>query len=650
MHPNPASRLCQSCAAATRRLVRARAAASRAAAALALAMLVALGALPLRAVAETPVSIAMKLLVVSANGTEPSFAAITSVLKQVGVPYDTLIATQTPLTAGMLSDGLGNGRYQGVLLSTGNLGYLNPATGNYESAFSAAQWQALWNYEQSFRVRQATLYTYPSGFPDNYGLTLITYANTTATPLQASLTAAGKGIFNYVNGANPITITNAWTYLATPAGSNVVPLLSTSNGYAIASIYTSADGRQNLTITADENPDLRHTLQLAYGVINWVSKGVFLGQRHVYMSPQPDDILIDDDIWDTRSLTDTTGLTYRMTGTDFLNATVWQGNLNRNVPNAANIKIEWPFVGQGATGIYLLDTLTPVVALNQGAFRWISHTYTHANLDAISSAAATTELQKNVQIARQLGLRLFTADSMVQPDVSGLGNPNFLSAANTFGIRYLVSDTSQPAWNNPSPNTGFTSQYQPSMLIIPRHPTNLYYNVTTPAQWVSEYNHFYAPGGLFPTWDHPLSYSEILDKESEIWLRYMLKYDIDPIMFHQPNLAQYGLLSTSTLLGDLMGATLNKYNALFALPVLSLAEHDIGAAMAARMAYNASGAGGTLLLGATGNSIRLATTKAVTVPVTGISYGTSVETYGGQPISSIALPAGGTLTVPGPAW
>ena len=56
--------------------------------------------------------------------------------------------------------------------------------------------------------------------------------------------------------------------------------------------------------------------------------------------------------------------------------------------------------------------------------------------------------------------------------------------------------------------------------------------------------------------------------------------------------------------------------------------------MAARMAYNASGVTGRLLLGTT-NSIALKTVKAVKVPVTGISYGTT-ETYGGQPISTIS--------------
>ena len=69
------------------------------------------------AAAETPRSIDMKLLVVSADGTEPVFAGIKSILNQVGVPYDTLIASQTPLTAQTLSDGLGAGRYQGVLLA-----------------------------------------------------------------------------------------------------------------------------------------------------------------------------------------------------------------------------------------------------------------------------------------------------------------------------------------------------------------------------------------------------------------------------------------------------------------------------------------------------------------------------------------------------
>lgn len=605
--------------------------------------------IPVPAAAETPLSIDMKLLVVSADGNEPSFAAIKSILDQVGVPYDTLIATQTPLTPQMLSDGVGGGHYQGILLSTGNLGYNNPTTG-WGSAFSAAQWQTLWNYEASFRVRQATLYTYPGGLPDTYGLNLYTGVDTTSGPLQTTLSPAGKLVFNYLAPANPVTIKNAWTYLATPLSStNPVPLLTTANGYAIASIYTAPDGRQNLTITADSNPDLLHALSLGYGIINWVSKGFFLGERKVYLNAQVDDLLIDDDMWDTVSLSDQTGLTFRMTGADYGSVVAWQNNLNNNTPNAGNVRLEMAFNGEGASGIYSPDTLTPATALDQnGTFKWVSHTYTHANLDDITYSAALNELKLNHKVAvNQLKFGTYVKDSMVQPDVSGLNNPEFLRAAKDFGMRYLVSDTSHPEWTNPSPNAGFYSTYQPSILIIPRRPANLYYNVSTPNEWISEYNYFYAPGGLFPAWDRALTYPEVLDKESEVWLRYLLKYDMDPIMFHQTNLRAYD--GVHSLLGDLIDATMVKYNKLFKLPIRSQSEHNTGLLMAKRMAYNTSGVSGQLVLG-TSNSIKLKTTKAVTVPLTGITYGTVKETYGGQTISSITLGAAGTLTIPGPTW
>lgn len=91
---------------------------------------------PLTAVAETPISINMKFLVVTADGKEPSFAAITSVLDQINAPYDVLIASTAPASL-KLSDGLGNGYYQGIVLTTGNLAY-QAANGDWQSAFTSA--------------------------------------------------------------------------------------------------------------------------------------------------------------------------------------------------------------------------------------------------------------------------------------------------------------------------------------------------------------------------------------------------------------------------------------------------------------------------------------------------------------------------------
>ena len=72
----------------------------------------------------------------------------------------------------------------------------------------------------------------------------------------------------------------------------------TPSGYAIASVTHYPDGRENLAVTAANNPYLLHSELLSYGLINWVTKGVFIGQRHVNLDAQVDDLLIDDDIWD----------------------------------------------------------------------------------------------------------------------------------------------------------------------------------------------------------------------------------------------------------------------------------------------------------------------------------------------------------------
>ncbi|MGI4849409.1 MAG: hypothetical protein ACRYGK_14910, partial [Janthinobacterium lividum] len=88
---------------------------------LAICLLLLMALLPLRSRAETATSIDIKLLVISADGTEPVFAGIQATLKQIGIPFETLIATQasTPFSASTLSNGQGAGRYQGIILTTG---------------------------------------------------------------------------------------------------------------------------------------------------------------------------------------------------------------------------------------------------------------------------------------------------------------------------------------------------------------------------------------------------------------------------------------------------------------------------------------------------------------------------------------------------
>ena len=249
---------------------------------------------------------------------------------------------------------------------------------------------------------------------------------------------------------------------------------------------------------------------------------------------------------------------------------------------------------------------------------------------------------------------------MVQPDISGFSNAAALQAAFDFGIRYIIDDTSRPGWDNPSPNAGFVNGVAPSpnasiyppgsnpppILVVPRRPSNLFYNLSTPAEFVSEYNCFYGPngtcaGGQFRYWPRDLSYTEILDKESDMWLQYLLKWDVDPLMFHQANLRAYD--GTRSLLGDLVDATLAKYNQMVNLPIRSEAQHDLGVRVANRMAYNASGL--TAVLTPCSN-LTLSVTQPALVPLTGVIYGTNQEVYGGQNISYVQATPGAPVIVP----
>ena len=170
------------------------------------------------AVDEPCRNIDLRILVIAADGTEADLPSIQQVLDYLGVPYTVYVASQTPggLTADKLSRGA-HGYYEGVILTTGALGYNK--NGIWQNALSSTEWQNLWSYERMFQIRQVTWYTYPT--PD-YGFNWPTGAvDTTSSPIKAIFTStaspgtpSGQALFgSYVNTSNPLTIQNAYTYL-----------------------------------------------------------------------------------------------------------------------------------------------------------------------------------------------------------------------------------------------------------------------------------------------------------------------------------------------------------------------------------------------------------------------------------------------------
>ena len=279
-----------------------------------------------------------------------------------------------------------------------------------------------------------------------------------------------------------------------------------------------------------------------------------------------------------------------------------------------------------------IDTLTPVAEANQGDFYWVSHTFSHANLDAIDEGSAAIELSQNNAVASSSGFTHFSIANLVQPDVSGLANGLFLRAAQAAGVRYLVSDTSKPGQDNPLPNIGRFSQEPsisqgPSIFVIPRRANNLFFNVATPADWTAEYNCIYRA-----YWGRDLTYPEILDNQSDLLAGFLFRGELNPWMFHQTNLSAYD--GTRSLIGDLLDATFEKYGRFMTLPVLSPTMDALGARMANRTRAALHGVTGRIVPG----GIKLWSPVRVTVPVTGIKRA-GVETYGGQSISWITIEA-----------
>jgi len=565
----------------------------------------------------------MKALVVTNGRTEADFPAITQALEYLGTPYDVFDFSLpgAEITPEQLSNGC-HGNYQGVFFTIAGWRYLINGVWNLDA------------YEHDFQVRHVNWFSFPD---PNFGLNYLSGLGFSPTPYLAHYTPDAATIFPYANTANPIGITFAQIYLAS-AVPGATPLLTDDGGNVLAALYSPPWGSyQHLTLTFDSNQYLPHNLVLAYGLVNWAMDGVYLGERHVYLTPQIDDVFIEDEEWvpgtPCGTNVDATGQTFRIDAADWQNVIDWQ-TARQAEPTTADFVLHMAFNGEGTTGIYDPDDLTPYVQTHQAMFPWINHTFSHTNLDAVSYPTALSQIQQNNTVATALGLTRYSIVNMVTPDISGLTNPSFLQAAVDSGIRYLVTNTSLPGYDNPTPNTGIVNPIQPSILMIPRHPNNLFFNVATPEDWVAEYNCIYPQLGY--------GYAQIIDNISDSFIVNMLKGNMDPEMFHQPNLNAYD--GTHTLLTDLLDATFAKYNGMMTLPILSPTQDAIGAAMAARAQYDAAGVTATLI---PHQRISITAQHAATVPVTGLPTA-AAETYGGQPISHVSVGAGQTVTLPLP--
>jgi hypothetical protein len=581
-------------------------------------------------------TIDLKLLLISDDAGDASLAAIGDLLDRIGTPYEIAAGGREPLTDGRLYRG-DHGYYQGVIVAA-NAPARRPA-GDYGAShgiLSDDERGALGRFEARFGIRQV-ICCGPAGVEDvDSGLVLTEEAGSATTPLPVMLTPAGRRVFWYLNPEGAVALQNARVGLARPGDRMTIPLLVTPWGDVVAAVHHSSDGREILTLTMSQGPGLIHTLLLGYGVLDWVTGGIYLGQRHVYLGLHVDDIFTGGRLWDPEQQAEASDVSFRLGGDDVEALVAWLDRLQAHEPNAAQIELDLAFNGGGAGKVAREDRLVQSFLPHQARFRWINHTFSHPLLNEAGYEDSLREIMRNTAFAGDLGLRRYAPDCIVTPGHSGLDNPHFLRAAQATGITYLAADTSHGRWANPSPNVGIVNAGWPRLLTIPRHPNNLFYNVSTPEEWAAEYNYRY-----HDHWGRDLAFDEIVALQSETILSYLLKFDIDPLMFHQANLRAFD--GQHSLLSVLVDRVLARYNAVYGdVPICSWSMSEIGRSMARRAACDGAKVRAHLV---GGHTVVLTADRDALVPLTG-ARAEVAESYAGQVISWVFVQAQTTARIP----
>src|SRR4051794_31607407 len=236
-------------------------------------------------------SVGARLLILTANTTDPSYAWWTSALTTEGLPYDVVVTRDTQVTPSMLQTDSTHGLYEGVILTSGSL--IDWSTGSAVQTMTTDEWSTLQSYEKSFAVRELNAYDYPQpAFGTNWGGKCSDVSGLTAT-----VTAAGASVFSDLAGSFPVD-SGVYGCQTTPlAGGAWQTLVSGPDG-AIVGTNVRTDGVETMFDSFSGADWTVYTRLLAHGMINWVTKGVYLGLHRDYFRIDVDDVFLGNDRWD----------------------------------------------------------------------------------------------------------------------------------------------------------------------------------------------------------------------------------------------------------------------------------------------------------------------------------------------------------------
>ncbi|KAI8809971.1 hypothetical protein BJ742DRAFT_889299 [Cladochytrium replicatum] len=496
------------------------------------------------------------------------------------------------------------------------------------------------------------------------------YLNTTNAPLalagirSPSPSLSTTGLWHY-----PSTIVN---YTKAAAVAHFRKNDAFKDDTVAAALIQHDNGRQQMSFFTSFGSWSQTSLLLGHIWFNWGTRGVYQGVRRLYLGLHIDDVFLPTDTdGPINSKTFGVGLyndlnkqpAYRLSPTDVGNLITWQNRLNTRLPAGSNVRLEFAFnmngaalisqpnldtvinfdggienrdlnfkkpLGTGVTrwpdpipaniGLNLqklkLDPLFNYFAGNDNRlkqFYWVSHTFSHEELDTCSKYDAVNELKYNSDGATLLGLTgrsYYSIRTMVTPQITGVFNGDALAAMAEKGIIGVVGDNSRTNLVNPNGlwfplYTTIESSNLAGTVIIPRSPTEVYFNCSTPEMNQILYDKMY-----LSYYGTSTNFTTNMKREANRILYKLLSLHQDPYMFHQANLrtslrsVTIGTVSgTFSLVQQWTEHVVQKLNATVSWPVRSLKLDDLMDAFLARERRDACGLSSTLVLSNDGSTL-----------------------------------------------
>lgn len=621
------------------------------------------------ATSETPVDwgdkVALRQLIIAVDDRDFGLSAWRTILDRIGTPYDVLLTRNHRLDANRLVRPDGTGRYNAILMTNNTL---TDAAGS--DTIGQAEWDALWDYERIYKVRQVSLNTAAAGLPC---LNAVSEGPADAGA-DVALTGHGRKIFDYLAPDIRIPLAKAYVYRSTlDSGCGAQPVLTLGSS-VVGAIHASTDGREELGVGFSiDGHDVTGDL-LGFGLVRWATRGVYLGEQRHWLNVDIDDWFLPTE-HGAPTATDPRP-SYRITGPEALALSRQQAEFRRRYPLADGFKLTLAYNGSlldpdapaQCHSANTPDELTSYTRCLMNQFRWISHTATHPQMNTTGYDRNHDEIRENLARAASIGLPVPTV-VLKTPEYSGLGafakeenslanpidhglkasNKDLLRAASDVGVKYVHGNMSFPSHRPSCFNCGIHHPLQPDIMVVPDWPVAIAFQAITPEEQVA---HYYAASAAKK--DTVADYKRSIDAQADVALVHLMTGSVYAHTLHQGNAHQYAPGRSLTF--DWLDALLARYSAYFRVPLKNPDWLTLAKYVDARTSHFAA-------LESREDAVWNRATNAITytpevdgsVFITGVatrpatdsdqSGPDEAETYGSDSVSRLGLSEGDTVTL-----